>query len=301
MIYTLTCNPSLDYIVSVGDFTCGTVNRAETEKLFPGGKGINVSIVLTNLGVENTALGFLAGFTGNKLNDMLKEKGILDEFIFVEQGLTRINVKIRSREETELNGQGPVIRQSDVDALYRKLDGLRDGDILVMAGNIPGTLPETIYMDIMKYLQGKKLKIVVDATRKLLVNVLRYHPFLIKPNHHELGEIFGVRITKEEEVIAYARKLQEKGAGNVLVSMAGDGAVLLAEDGAIYRSAAPKGQVVNSVGAGDSMIAGFLAGYLESGSYETAFRMGICTGSASAFSEELATKEEVYRLLNAME
>lgn len=301
MIYTLTFNPSLDYIVTVPSFTCGVVNRTSEEVIFPGGKGINVSMVLKNLGFESTALGFLAGFTGVELQRLIEKRGICAELIPVEQGMSRINVKIRSRQETEINGQGPVIAETDIRKLYDKLDQLQDGDILVMAGSIPSVMPQTIYMDIMKYLQKKNLKIVVDATKDLLINVLEYHPFLIKPNNHELGEIFRVTIHQKADIIVYAKKLQEMGARNVLVSMAGDGAVLVTEEGAVYQAEAPAGKVVNSVGAGDSMVAGFLAGYLESGSYEKAFQIGLCTGSASAFSEELATKEEVLALLDAFE
>lgn len=298
MIYTVTFNPSLDYIVTVEHFTLGVVNRTSEEHIFPGGKGINVSMVLQNLGYKNTALGFLAGFTGNKLQSLLEEKGIATDFIFVEKGMSRINVKLRSDEESEINGQGPAIEPEDIRGLYEKLDKLENGDILVLAGSIPDVMPGSMYMDIMKYLEQKNLKIVVDATRDLLVNVLPYHPFLIKPNNHELGEIFGVTIESKADVTAYAKKLQEKGARNVLVSMAGEGAVLVTEDGSIYQSHAPKGKVINSVGAGDSMVAGFLAGYLEKGSYGDAFKMGVCTGSASAFSEELATKAEVLALLD---
>ena len=279
MIYTLTFNPSLDYIVTVPKFTCGMVNRTTEEIIFPGGKGINVSMVLKNLGFENTALGFYAGFTGMELKRLVADKGIHAEFIPVDKGMTRINVKLRSEQESEINGQGPAIAASDIDKLYEKLDALKDGDILVMAGSIPDVMPQTMYMDIMKHLQGRNLKIVVDATRDLLVNVLPFHPFLIKPNNHELGEIFGVEICEKEDVVTYAKKLQERGARNVLISMAGDGTLK------------------NSVGAGDSMVAGFLAGYLEHGTYDKAFQMGVCTGSASAFSEELATKAEVLDLL----
>ena len=299
MIYTVTFNPSLDYIVSVDNFTCGIVNRTTDEIIFPGGKGINVSMVLKNLGFENTALGFLAGFTGNRIQDLLEEKGVRADFISVEKGISRINVKLRSNEETEINGQGPAIGEADIKKLYEKLDTLSDGDILVLAGSIPDVMPGSMYMDIMRHLQNKDLKIVVDATKDLLVNVLQYHPFLIKPNNHELGEIFGVKIESKADVITYAKKMQEKGARNVLVSMVGDGAVLVAEDGSIFQSEAPEGKVVNSVGAGDSMVAGFIAGYLENGSYEKAFQMGVCTGSASAFSEELATKAEVIALLDS--
>lgn len=298
MIYTVTFNPSLDYIVTVPEFTCGRVNRTSEEKLFPGGKGINVSIVLKNLGMESTALGFFAGFTGEKLKSLMEEKGIRADFIPVEEGMTRINVKLRSQEETEINGQGPAIGEADIKKLYEKLDELSEGDVLVLAGSIPDVMPKTIYMDIMEHLQEKKLHIAVDATKDLLVNVLQYHPFLIKPNNHELGEIFGVELSQKSEVVLYAKKLQDKGARNVLVSMAGEGAVLVAEDGSVYEAKAPKGKVVNSVGAGDSMVAGFLAGYLESRDYEKAFYMGLCTGSASAFSEELASKKEVEVLFN---
>lgn len=297
MIYTLTFNPSLDYTVTVPNLTQGIVNRTVEEIIYPGGKGINVSMVLKNLGYENTALGFLAGFTGDKSWELLEEKGIQAEFLQVEEGMTRINVKIRSEQETEINGQGPAIGETDIQRLYDRLARLEPGDVLVMAGSIPDVMPQTIYMDIMRYLQGKELKIVVDATKDLLVNVLPYHPFLIKPNNHELGEIFRVEIKEKADVIKYAKKLQEMGAENVLVSMAGDGAVLVAGDGSVFEAEAPKGEVLNSVGAGDSMVAGFLAGYLEKGTYEHAFQMGVCTGSASAFSRELATREEVLELL----
>ncbi len=297
MIYTLTFNPSLDYILTVPDFTCGIVNRTTEEVIFPGGKGVNVSMVLNNLGVENTALGFLAGFTGDKLKEMLEEKGIRTEFLPIRKGMTRINVKLRSGQETEINGQGPSIGKEDIEKLYGRLDRLKEGDMLVMAGSIPDVMPGTMYMDIMERLQEKNLKIIVDATKDLLANVLQYRPFLIKPNNHELGDIFGTEIKGKEEAVYFAKQLKEKGAENVLVSMAGDGAVLVAEDGNVYQSEAPEGQVVNSVGAGDSMVAGFIAGYLEYGDYEKAFRMGVFTGSASAFSKELATKREVLTLM----
>lgn len=298
MIYTVTFNPSLDYIVRVDDFQLGRVNRTVEEVIYAGGKGINVSIVLKNLGFDSTALGFLAGFTGNEIRRLMECQGIRAEFIEVEGGISRINLKLRSNEESEINGQGPEIQKEDIRKLYQKLEGLQDGDVLVLAGSIPSVMPESMYMDIMQYLSDRKLKIVVDATRDLLVNVLPYHPFLVKPNNHELGEIFGVRLTDKKEVAVYAKKLQKKGAKNVLVSMAGDGAVFVTEDGDVYESSAPKGEVVNSVGAGDSMVAGFLAGYMQSGDYRTAFKLGLCTGSASAFSEQLATKQEVDAIMN---
>lgn len=297
MIYTVTLNPSLDYIVSVKDFVPGRVNRTEKEVIFPGGKGINVSIVLHNLGMTSSALGFIAGFTGEEIKKQVQTFHVTEKFIPVEEGMSRINVKLRSNEESEINGKGPNIQSADIELLMHQIDALQDGDVLVLAGSIPDMMPETMYRDIMERLSGKKVMVVVDATRDLLVNVLEYHPFLIKPNNFELGEIFGVELKSKEEVITYAKKLQEKGARNVLVSMAGDGAVMVAEDGTTYESNAPKGQVVNSVGAGDSMVAGFLYGYLTWHSYEKAFNYGLCTGSASAFSENLATKTEVEQLL----
>lgn len=311
MIYTVTFNPSLDYIVSVDNFETGKVNRTSEEVIFPGGKGINVSIVLKNLGLESTPLGFVAGFTGNEIKRLLGEFAIDGDFIEVKKGISRINVKLRSLmeneagekkvdEESEINGMGPMIDETELNEFYTKLDSLQKGDVLVLAGSIPTVLPSTIYRDIMARLQEKEILIVVDATRDLLVNVLEYHPFLIKPNNHELGEIFGVEIKDKDEVVTYAKKLQDMGARNVLISMAGDGAVLVAEDGTTYRTEAPKGKVKNSVGAGDSMVAGFVYGYLTESDYEKAFYYGVCTGSASAFSENLATKQEVETLLDTI-
>ncbi len=311
MIYTVTFNPSLDYIVGVDGFKTGKVNRTAEELILPGGKGINVSIVLQNLGMESIPLGFAGGFTGEEIRRLLKERMVEEQFVRVKKGISRINVKLRSlenmpdgektvSEESEINGMGPEISGEELETFYRQLDTLQKGDILVLAGSIPTVLPPTIYRDIMKRLQKRKVMIVVDATKDLLVNVLEYHPFLIKPNNYELGEIFGVTLQTKEDVVLYAKKLQEMGAGNVLVSMAGDGAVLVAEDGSVYRAEAPEGRVRNSVGAGDSMVAGFLYGYLNSGTYEDAFYYGICSGSASAFSENLATRKEVEKLLKKM-
>ena len=297
MIYTVTFNPSLDYIVSVDHFRTGIVNRTTEELIFPGGKGINVSMVLKNLGYESTALGFMAGFTGKEIERLLAVKDIKSDFIEVKDGISRINVKLRSDEESEINGMGPAISDEDINKLYAQLDRLKDGDVLILAGSIPSIMPESMYMDIMKYLSGKDLKIAVDATRDLLVNVLPYHPFVIKPNNHELGEIFNTELKTAEDCVPYAKKLQEKGARNVLVSLAGEGALLVSENGDIISSKPPKGHVKNSVGAGDSMVAGFMAGYLHSGDYEEAFYMGVCTGSASAFSDNLAEKSEVKELL----
>lgn len=298
MIYTVTFNPSLDYIVRADNFRLGIVNRTTYENILPGGKGINVSIVMKNLGHDSTALGFIAGFTGHEVESRLASYGVNSDFIEIQNGMTRINLKMKSNEETEINGQGPKISKEDIEKLYAKLDALKSGDMLVISGSIPNTLPDDIYERIMKRLDGRGIDIAVDATRDLLVNVLEYHPFLIKPNNHELGEIFGVTLKTQDEVVPYARKLQEKGARNVLISMAGEGAVFISEKGDVLKSAAPKGTVVNSVGAGDSMVAGFLTGFIESGGdFRKAFMMGLCTGSASAFSPDLAVKEDVEKLL----
>ena len=296
MIYTVTFNPSLDYIVAVDDFQLGMTNRTTFEQILPGGKGINVSIVLNNLGLETTALGFVAGFTGEEIRRRVEGIGCLSKFIPIESGISRINMKLRSIEGTEINGMGPAISAEKIEELMRLLDELTDTDMLVLAGSIPSSMPDSMYMDIMKRLKDKHVLIVVDATRELLVNVLRYHPFLIKPNNHELGEIFGVELKTRSAVVPYAKKLQEMGARNVLISMAGEGAVLVAEDGSFYETHAPKGTLVNGVGAGDSMVAGFLAGWLETGDYSQAFKMGVAAGSASAFSELLATKAEIEQL-----
>lgn len=300
MIYTVTFNPSLDYIVSVDDFTLGRVNRTTKELVYPGGKGVNVSLVLKNLGMENTALGFIAGFTGTEIERGLKDWGCLTDFIKIPEGMSRINMKLRSREESEINGQGPKISEEALEELYRKLDAMDPGDVLVLAGSIPNSMPDSSYEQILARVQGRDIRSVVDATGDLLVNVLKYHPFLIKPNNHELEEIFHVPMDSKETIVAHAKKMQEMGAENVLISMAGDGAILVAADGSVWQSPAPKGNVVNSVGAGDSMVAGFITGYLKSQSYEEVFHMGICTGSASAFSERLATQEEVDGILGQM-
>ncbi len=296
MIYTVTFNPSLDYIVSVDNFKLGLTNRTSSELMLPGGKGINVSIVLKNLGYENTALGFSAGFVGEEIKRQVEEIGVNADFIQIPSGCSRINLKLKSIDGTEINGMGPDITEDKVEELIARLDRLKEGDVLVLAGSIPSSISDSIYRDIMKRLNGRGIKIVVDATKDLLVNVLEYNPFLIKPNNHEIGEIFGVELKEREEVVPYAEKLKNMGARNVLVSMAGEGAVLVSEDGNVYKSPAPKGKLVNGVGAGDSMVAGFMAGWLENGDYMHAFKMGLATGSASAFSEYLATKEEVERV-----
>ena len=293
MIYTVTFNPSLDYIVSVEDFKLGMTNRTSSEYLLPGGKGINVSTVLKNLGIDNTALGFVAGFTGNEVVKRLEALGVTNGFIWIEEGFTRINLKLRSIDGTEINGQGPAIGEDKIRMLMEQLSELGEGDVLFLSGSIPASMPDDAYQRIMELLDGKGVRIVVDATKDLLVNALPYHPFLIKPNNHELGEIFGAELVTRESVVPYGKKLQEMGAQNVLVSMAGEGAVLIAADGKVFNAPAPKGVLVNGVGAGDSMVAGFMAGWMQRQNYEHAFYMGIAAGSASAFSENLATKDEV--------
>lgn len=293
MIYTVTFNPSLDYIVSVDDFKMGMTNRTSSELLLPGGKGLNVSMVLGNLGIENTALGFVAGFTGTEIICRIEQMGVKADLIPIDAGISRINVKLKSIDGTEINGCGPEISEENVQKLMEKLDVLQKGDVLVLAGSIPNSMPDDIYKRIMERLSGRDVMIAVDATKDLLVNVLEYHPFLIKPNNHELGEIFGKELKTREEVIPYAKKMREMGAVNVLVSMAGEGAVLAAEDGSVRDVPAPKGKLVNGVGAGDSMVAGFIAGWMEKKEYGHAFYMGVAAGSASAFSELLATRKEI--------
>lgn len=296
MIYTVTFNPSLDYIVTVPAYQTGVTNRTDSELILPGGKGINVSIMLNHLGIANTALGFVAGFTGDEICKRVSDLGIHADFITIDQGLSRINVKIKNIDGMEINGMGPTIPAEKISELMTILDTLKEGDYLVLAGSIPSSMPSDIYSKIMARLEGRNIRIIVDATKDLLLNVLTYHPFLIKPNNHELGELFGVTISSREEAIPYARRLQEKGAGNVLVSMAGQGAVLVTEDGQTFQSPAPEGELRNAVGAGDSMVAGFLTGYMSDHSYESAFYTGLAAGSASAFSDQFASQEEVLNL-----
>ena len=298
MIYTVTFNPAIDYVVELVSFNIGEVNRTTREYMNLGGKGVNVSRVLTNLEIPNTALGFVAGFTGEALKTGLGEMGVKTDFIKLKEGNTRINVNIKGITETDINARGPEISDEAIEELFNKLDNLKDSDILVLAGSIPASLPSDMYERIMSRLYGKGIRFVVDATKDLLMKSLKYEPFLIKPNNHELGEIFGLQLKNDDEIIYYARELKKKGAKNVLISMAGDGAVLVDENNIAHRIGTPKGKVVNSVGAGDSMVAGFLAGYLENGDYQHALKMGTASGSASAFSEGLATKQEVMDLLN---
>ena len=297
MIYTITFNPALDYIVKMDEFNLGNVNRSNNEFVYAGGKGINVSIVLNNLGVKSKALGFIAGFTGEEIERRVREFGCDTEFIKLKEGMSRINVKIKADVESEINGGGPDISSDALEELYKKLDTLTVGDILVLAGSIPKTMPTDVYERIMERLQEKNIKFIVDTTGESLLKVLKYNPFLIKPNNHELGELFGVKLNSKEEIIEYAKKLKDMGAQNVIISMAGDGAILIDSNGGVTTSNVPKGVVKNSVGAGDSMVAGFIAGYLDSEKIEDGFKLGVATGSASAFSEGLATKDYVYELL----
>lgn len=299
MVYTVTFNPAVDYVVHTDEILVGGVNRSKSEKIYFGGKGINVSMVLSELGVKSKALGFVAGFTGDAIEKGVAEKGVETDFVHLENGFSRINVKIKSEKETELNGQGPTIDDKALNALFEKLDKLSDGDTLVLAGSIPSSMPADIYEKILERLQNKNVKAVVDATKDLLLNVLKYKPFLIKPNNHELGEMFGVTLKTNAEIEEYARKLKDMGARNVLVSMAGDGALLLDENGKTHVCGVCKGTVKNSVGAGDSMVAGFVAGS-EQGDYKYALKLGTAAGGATAFSDGLAEKALIDELLKQL-
>ena len=303
MIYTITFNPALDYITQVENFKIGEINRTKKETILPGGKGLNVSIVLKNLGIENTALGFIAGFTGEELIKKLEEKGIRTDFVKVEEGFTRINVKISSTskvEETALNGIGPQITQKDIEELYKKLDKVTTQDIIVISGSISKNLNKNIYKEICKELRKKEITFVVDSTQELLMSVLEYKPFLIKPNKEELEETLKYKISSKEDIVNAAKELRKFGAQNILVSLGKDGALLLTKEDNVLYSKAPKGKIVSTVGSGDSMVAGFLAGYYETKDYEYALRIGVAAGSASAFSIELATKDDVEELLKQL-
>ena len=300
MIYTVTFNPAIDYVVHTDSMKLGEVNRSSSEEMYFGGKGINVSVVLKELGISSRALGFIAGFTGEAIENGIKAMGISTDFIRLKTGSSRINVKIKAEDETELNGQGPHIDAEALSDFFGKLDELSDGDILVLAGSVPGSLPSDIYEKIMERISDRKIRTVVDATRDLLLNVLRYRPFLIKPNNHELGEMFGKVLTTDEEIEHYGRKLQEMGAVNVLISMAGDGAMLIDENGKVHRCGVCRGEVKNSVGAGDSMVAGFIAGYMKCG-YEYALKLGTAAGGATAFSAGLAEKSKIDELLGQLD
>lgn len=300
MIYTVTLNPALDYVMKVGNIRFDDINRSESEEIYYGGKGINVSVILTRLGVENKALGFVGGFTGEKLYEMLKKDGIDCDFNILKNGYTRINVKIKAQTELDVNAQGPAIDEEDIALLLEKLDGIKQGDFLVLAGSIPNTLPDDIYERILSRLDGRGINFVVDATGDLLKNVLKYKPFLIKPNHHELGDLFGVEAKSEQDIVFYAKKLQEMGARNVLVSRAKDGATLIDEQKNVTTFENVEGELVNSVGCGDSMVGGFLAGWIEKGDYSYALKLGAACGNATAFSQELATADEIKNVFDIM-
>lgn len=297
MIYTVTINPSLDYHLLVPSFCAGTINRAAEENIFPGGKGINVSAVLRNLMVPTTALGFTAGFTGEKIRSMLDCQGVKNDFIQLPEGMSRINVKVSSDSETEINGSGPKITLSHIEALFEKLAKLKDQDIVVLAGSVPASLPKSLYGQIAGRLKPTGAKVVVDAAKELLTGALGRCPFLIKPNRFELGEIVGKDLDTEEKITEAAKQMKDQGAVNVLVSMGEAGAMLLDKNGVFHRRCAPRGQVINSVGAGDSMVAGFLAGYLNSGVYEEAFKWAVCAGSATVFSKGLASRDRIEALM----
>ena len=300
MVYTITFNPSLDYIVTVDDFKLGLTNRTTSELMLPGGKGINVSIVLSCLGIDTTAIYYSAGFVGDEITRRIRDIGIRSDEIRLKDGCSRINLKLKSYDGTEINGAGPDISQEYIEELFSRIDRLNEGDFLVLAGSIPPSVPKTIYSDIIARLEGRGIKVVVDATGTVLLETLKYKPFLVKPNNHELGELFGVTLDTRESVISYAKKLRGMGAENVIVSMAGEGAVFVASDDSEYMMPAPEGKLVNGVGAGDSMVAGFIAGYLQGENLENAFKMGVSAGSASAFSEYLATKEEIMKVYSSL-
>ena len=299
MVYTVTLNPALDYVMKLKALRTDDINRTDGEEIYYGGKGINVSVILTQLGIPNTALGFLGGFTGKKLEEMLKNDNISCDFNHLKNGNTRINVKIKADKEIDLNACGPEITKEDMQSFLRKLDGIKSGDYLILAGSIPNTLPDDIYEQILERVGDRNINCVVDATGDLLKNVLKYKPFLIKPNHHELGDLFSVQIKSDDDIVKYSKKLQEMGAKNVLVSMAKDGAMLTDENGCVHKIGNAKGKLINSVGCGDSMVAGFTAGYIKTADYSYALRLGSACGNATAFSEKLATREEIERVFNA--
>ncbi len=300
MIYTVTLNPSLDYVMHLDQMNAHCVNRSNKEEIYPGGKGINVSIVLNNLRIPNKALGFIAGFTGKEIENVMKQLGGDTDFILLDRGISRINVKLEADKETEINGMGPQITPSDLKDLYVKLEQIEEGDFLVLAGSIPKSVPDSIYKDIMKMLANKNIHVVVDATKDLLLNVLQYKPFLIKPNHIELAEMFNVTLNSDNDIVTYARKLQEMGAQNVLISMGGDGSILITNEGEVVRISVPEGTVINTVGSGDSMVAGFIAGYLKTKDLKQALKFATATGSATAFSTWLATSDKIDDLLSKL-
>ncbi|MGN1132881.1 MAG: 1-phosphofructokinase [Oscillospiraceae bacterium] len=301
MIYTITFSPAVDYVIKLDSLTVGQVNRTSSEEIYFGGKGINVSCVLKELGIESKALGFVAGFTGEALEEDLKSQGIDTDFIHLKNGNTRINIKIKADKETEINGQGPEIDSNAIEQLFRKLDMLKEGDMLILSGSIPKSMPSNIYEKILERLQDRGIKFIVDATKDLLLNVLKYKPFLIKPNNFELEEIFGTEMNTDKKIIAYAEKLQQMGAVNVLVSMAEGGSILIDENGNVNKMGICSGEVINSVGAGDSMVAGFAAGHIKKSDYIFAHKLGTACGGATAFSSGLAQKELINKLLAEIE
>ncbi len=299
MIYTVTFNPAVDYIMRIPGVKLGETNRSKGDSLIFGGKGINVSVILRELGVDSVALGFIAGFTGEAIEKGVRERGVTTDFIRLPSGTSRINVKLKSEVETELNGTGPDIDDKSLSAFFEKLTALRDGDLIVLAGSIPGSLPPDIYERILEKLSDRDIWSVVDATKDLLKNVLKYRPYLIKPNSAELAELFGVEIKNDGDVVKYARRLQDMGARNVIVSMAGDGAILVDETGGVHRQGVCRGTVVNSAGAGDSMVAGFIAGAMT-GDSDYALKLGTAAGGATAFSEGMAERELIDELLRQL-
>ncbi len=300
MIYTLTLNPSIDYIVHLEKFVSGITNRTVGEEYFIGGKGINVSCILAQLDIESTALGFTAGFTGDAIENGIRSLGIRSDFIRLRDGISRINIKMKADEESEINGQGPHISQEELAMLMAKTDNISDGDTIVIAGSIPKTVSDDTYERIIKRLEGRQVRIVVDATKKLLLNCLSYKPFLIKPNRQELSEIFDTEVVNEEQTEKCAKKLIEQGARNVIVSLGGEGAILFAEDGKTYHSGTVKEKVLNTVGSGDSMVAGFIAGYEKTGDYGYALRLGAACGNATAFSPGLADRKKIYEIFEKL-
>ena len=298
MVYTVTFNPALDYVMNVKELSTDDINRTESEELYYGGKGINVSAILSRLDIPTVALGFTAGFTGDKLREMMNEDGIKNDFVKLNSGFTRINVKVKYGKELDINAKGPRITPDEIEVLLQKLKQLNCGDYLVLAGSVPASLPDDLYSKILEELSGRNINTVVDTTGNQLLNVLKYKPFLIKPNHHELGEIFGQKMNTTEKIIEYAKKLKEMGAVNVLVSRGGDGAVLVDGNGTVHPASAVSGTLVNSVGCGDSMVAGFIAGYIRNKSYCEALKLSVACSAATAFSKELAKADEIYEIYN---
>ena len=297
MIYTLTLNPALDYVMNLSSFEKGEINRSHSEEIHYGGKGINVSVILRRLGESTKALGFASGFTGRKLTEMLRDDDIDCDFTETEKGFTRINVKLRSESETDINASGPPISECDINNLFLKLDEIKSGDLFVLAGSVPKSIPEDIYERILTHVRDRDIHFVIDAEKKLLLSTLRFRPFLIKPNHHELGELFGVKTETEEEIIKYSKELQSLGARNVLVSRAEKGALLLTENGEVFKEKNAPGRFIQSVGCGDSMVAGFISGYMRTNDYSYALKLATACGNATAYSPSLGESEMIERIM----